>query len=115
MKDSQFFADPSNLHVDFKLKDADGRLKELLLYVSHACVDDPTFSKAKLLKILFFSDFESYGVHRTPITGRPYRKLSFGPCPVDFPRVLQEMIRDRQVKIFSRRVCDHSSERLFPL
>lgn len=85
------------------------------MYVPHACIDDPTYSKVKLLKILFFSDFESYGVHGVPITGMPYRKLPFGPCPVDFPRIQDEMLRDKQIKIFSRRVYEHSSQRLFPL
>jgi hypothetical protein len=115
MKDSQFFADASGLHFEFPISNKEARFKELVLYVSDACIDDPTYSKVKLLKILFFSDFESYGVHGTPITGMPYRKLPYGPCPVDFPRIQEEMLRNNQIKIFSRRVYEHSSQRLLPL
>jgi hypothetical protein len=115
MNKSESLADPSNLHFEFPLANKEARFKELVLYVSHSCMDDPTYSKIKLLKILFFSDFESYGLYGAPITGMPYRKLPFGPCPADFPRIQEEMVRDNQIKIFSRRVYEHSSQRLFPL
>ncbi|PYT26215.1 MAG: hypothetical protein DMG57_22330 [Acidobacteria bacterium] len=115
MKDSQFFANPANLHFEFPLPDKEARFKELVLYISHQCTDDPTYSKIKLLKILFFADFESYGAHGVPITGLPYRKLPYGPCPVDFPRLQEEMLRNKQIQIFARRVYEHSSQRLFPL
>jgi hypothetical protein len=107
--------DPSKLHYEFPIEHRDSRSKELIVYISHSCADDPTYSRLKLLKILFFSDFESYGVHGTPITGMPYKKLPYGPAPVDFPRIQEEMLRDKQIKIFSRRIYDYSSQRLFPL
>lgn len=115
MTRSEGFADPSNLHFDFPVKNKLELFKELLVYISDECIDDPTYSKIKLLKILFFSDFESYGVYGQPITGMAYRKLPFGPCPVDFPRIQEEMVRDHKIKIFSRRVYEHSSQRIFPL
>ena len=99
MNRSESLADPSNLHFEFPLPDREARFKELVVYVSHACIDDPTYSKIKLLKILFFSDFESYGLYGAPITGMPYRKLPFGPGPVDFPRIEDEMVRDKLIRI----------------
>jgi Protein of unknown function (DUF4065) len=107
--------DPANLHFEFATPNRDARFKELLLYVSYQCIDDSTYSKVKLLKILFFSDFESFGVYGAPITGVPYKKLPYGPCPVDFPRIQEEMLRNNQIRIFSRRVYEFSSQRLFPL
>ncbi len=93
----------------------DLRSKDLILYIAQQCVDDPHFSKLKLFKILFYSDFESYGRFRTPITGMPYRKAPFGPLPAMYSRLEKEMLRDRQISIVTRRVYDHSSQRLFPL
>jgi Protein of unknown function (DUF4065) len=107
--------DPSNLHFEFPLENKEARFKELVIYVAHACVNDPTYSKIKLLKILFHSDFESYGVYREPVTGVPYRKLPYGPCPANFPRMQEEMLRDRQIHIHRHRVHDFTSQRLFPL
>jgi hypothetical protein len=90
--------DPFNIHYEFSLENQEQRFKELVIYVAHACVDHPTYSRTKLLKILFHSDFESYGLYRVPITGMPYRKLPYGPCPAIFPRMQQEMIRDRRIR-----------------
>lgn len=105
----------SGLHYEFPVPKKEDRFKELVLYIANECVDDPTFSKTKLLKILFFSDFESYGMYGTPITGMPYRKLPFGPCPVDFPRIQEEMVRTKLIAIHARRVYDLSSQRVLPL
>jgi Protein of unknown function (DUF4065) len=107
--------DPSNLHFEFPVENKESRFKELVTYVAHACISDPTYSKVKLLKIAFHSDFESYGVYRQPITGVPYRKLPYGPCPANFPRILEEMIRDHQIHIHRHRIHDFTSERLLPL
>jgi hypothetical protein len=107
--------DPANVHYEFPVENKEARFKELVLYVAHACVSDPTYSKIKLLKILFHADFESYGVHRQPITGVPYRKLPYGACPMNFPRIQEEMIRDRQIHIHRHRVHDFTSQRLLPL
>jgi hypothetical protein len=115
MEDSRSLADPSNLHFEFPVQNKEARFKELILYISEKCVDDPTYSTIKLVKILFFSDFESYGSYGVPITGMPYRKLPYGPVPVDFARVREEMVRDNQIRIHSRKVYEHSSQRLFPL
>ncbi len=107
--------DPGKLHFEFPLPDKDQRFKELVVYVSHQCLDDPTFSKIKLFKILFYSDFEAYGRHGTPITGMPYRKLPLGPAPAGFQRLQEEMIRDRHIRIVQQRVYDQSRQRVLPL
>src|SRR5579884_3873497 len=107
--------DPANLHYEFPLEHKEQRFKELVVYIAHACVSDPTYSKVKLLKILFYSDFESFGLYRIPITGMPYRKLPYGPCPANFPRIQEEMVRDRMVHVLTQRVHDYSSQRLLPL
>jgi len=107
--------DPTKLHFEFPIPDRDLRFKELVLYVSHECLDDPTFSRIKLLKILFFSDFEAFGRYGTPITGMPYKKLPYGPAPATFPRLQAEMLRDRLIRIVVRRVYDHERQRVLPL
>jgi len=107
--------DPSKLHYEFPLKDRQARYKELCLYIADACVSDPTFSKLKLLKILFYSDFESYGLYREPITGVPYKKMPYGPCPVDFERLQQEMVRDRLIRVHRQPVHDYERQRPLPL
>src|SRR5436190_23761319 len=105
---SKTYRAPSTLHYEFPMEDKDSRSKELILYITRECVDDPKFSKLKLFKILFYSDFESFGRYKAPITGMPYRKKPFGPAPDHFSRLEAEMIRDRQIAVVTRRVYDYS-------
>jgi Protein of unknown function (DUF4065) len=107
--------DPSRLHFEFPIADKESRLKELVVYICHQCLDDPTFSKVKLYKILFYSEFQSYGRYREPITGVSYKKLPFGPGPAIYQRLQQEMVRDRLIRIVGERVYDFDRQRFLPL
>lgn len=106
---------PTKLHFEFPVADREMRFKELILYVSHECLDDPTFSRTKLLKILFFSDFEAFGRYGKPITGMPYKKLPYGPAPAMFPQLQAEMLRDKLIRVVVRRVYEHERQRVLPL
>jgi len=57
------------------------KMKELILYISQKCADDPGFGYTKLNKILYFSDFLAYAYYGSPITGFEYQKLPNGPAP----------------------------------
>lgn len=57
----------------------ENKLRELALYVAGTSVEDPTFGRTKLNKILFFSDFIAYGRWGKPITGATYFRLDRGP------------------------------------
>jgi hypothetical protein len=107
--------DPSRLHFEFPIPDRDSRFKELMLYVSDECLDDPTYSKTKLFKILFFSDFEAFGRYGVPITGMPYKKWPFGPAPAAYQRIQTEMLRDRVIRIVQKKVYDYAQQRVLPL
>jgi len=107
--------DPSKLHFDFPIQNRESRLKALVVYISHQCLDDPTYSRTKLFKVLFYSDFEAYGRHGAPITGIPYKKFPFGPAPAAFNRLQDEMLSDHLIRIVKRRVYDQERQRILPL
>jgi len=69
------------LTYSFPEMNGDERLRELILYISEKCADDPTFGATKLNKILYFSDFFSYLTRGKPITGTEYMRLGMGPVP----------------------------------
>lgn len=69
----------------------DKRMEELILYIAARSEDDPTYSKTKLNKLLFFSDFFAYSASGRPITGHAYHKMPHGPGPVAFLPVVERM------------------------
>ena len=107
--------DPSKLHFEFSFPDRRKRVEELCLYVASKCLDDPTFSTTKLVKIFFYSDFEAYGRYGRAITGLSYRKLPHGPVPKAFDQWRAEMIKSQTIRIVQRPVFDLSRDRIVPL
>ena len=59
----------------------EAKLAELILYISQRCATDPEFGAIKLNKILYLSDFLSFGNFGEPITGVEYQHLRLGPAP----------------------------------
>ena len=80
----------------------EAKFKELILYVSVRCQNDPNFGATKLNKILWRSDFLAYLRLGKPITGVAYRKLSLGPVPRRFPALQRELERDGRARIEER-------------
>ncbi|MGD1069005.1 MAG: type II toxin-antitoxin system antitoxin SocA domain-containing protein [Bryobacteraceae bacterium] len=70
------------------------KFRELILYISQKCADDPTFGATKLNKILYFSDFYHYGNTGSPITGFEYQKLPNGPCPRKLLPIRAKMLKE---------------------
>lgn len=75
------------------------KLRELILYISQRCANDPTFGAIKLNKTLCFSDFFFYGYKQRGITGVEYQKLPNGPAPRRLLPVRQEMMDSGELVI----------------
>lgn len=72
----------------------DGRLAELILYVSDRCADWDDFDPIVLERILFQADFLHYRECGVPITGQAYRRGPSGPSPRGLARVLRGLARE---------------------
>jgi len=55
--------------------------------------------KVKLMKLLYFADFDHYFNHGTSITEDTYVKLDFGPVPQNADRILEKMAREKQLTV----------------
>ncbi|MGH9328531.1 MAG: Panacea domain-containing protein [Terriglobia bacterium] len=73
------------------------RFRELILYVSQKCANDPRFGTVKLNKILFLSDFLAFAHYREPITGFEYQKLEQGPAPRRLLPVRERIIEAKEL------------------
>jgi len=81
-----------------RLPGDDFRLKEMIVYVSSKCQDDPGFGAVKLNKILFWADFRAYRLRGRPITGAAYFRLKLGPAPRAMVPIMTELHQDDAVR-----------------
>jgi hypothetical protein len=61
--------------------EAERKLKELIVYVLDQRAGDPSLTRTKLAKILWYSDFGAFRELGEAITGWPYIKEEYGPMP----------------------------------
>ena len=75
------------------------KFRELILYISQNCANDPSFGAVKLNKILFFADFAHFAHYGKPLTGIEYRKLNQGPVPRRLIPIRESMIANRELAV----------------
>jgi len=66
------------------------KYRQVILYFLHEC-NNEHLGRVKLMKLLYYLDFDYFGQHRTSVTGDKYRRLEHGPVPVHADAILQEM------------------------
>ncbi len=91
------------------------KLKELILYVSELCKDDPEYGATKLNKILFVVDFMSYSIYGNSITGSTYFHLPKGPAPKEMVKAQEQLIAEGRATIEERPYYGRIQKRLVAL
>jgi hypothetical protein len=77
------------------------KFKALLHYVVWRAGDRDGFGATKLYKVLWFTDARSYMLFGKPITGETYVRQKFGPLPRHAPSVIQELVSERVIRVWS--------------
>lgn len=90
------------------------KFKELMLYAAEQSEGDDYFGAVKLNKILFFSDFLSYGLMGQPITGATYLREDHGPVPRELKWMSREIVESRDGFFEKRPFFNHTQIRLVP-
>lgn len=69
------------------------KLRELILYIAKRSEDDTRFGVTRLMKALFWSDFECYRRTGEAITGSDYTKMPYGPMLEGQQSILESLDR----------------------
>ena len=73
------------------------KFKEVLLYILSKIGGKPNIGEAVLYKLLYFIDFDFYEKFEEQLIGATYIKNHYGPTPVEFKAVIDNMIQDNEV------------------
>lgn len=79
------------------------KYKEIILYLANK-VNNGTLGKVKLMKLLYYLDFDFFEKHGKSVTGDRYIRMPLGPVPEKAEEILEEMKEEGMVKIVKEKM-----------
>ena len=73
------------------------KFREVLLYILNEVGAKPNVGETVIYKLLYFMDFDYYEEYEEQLIGARYQKNKFGPTPMEFKRVADKMIKDKEM------------------
>lgn len=91
------------------------KFKEVFLYIISRIGSKPNIGETTLYKILYFIDFNYYEKYEEQLIGATYRKNRYGPTPLEFRKVINEMIRQKVIVKVSSKYFEYPQTKYLPL
>ena len=89
------------------------KYRQTILYLLHEC-DNQHLGVVKLMRLLYFVDFDHFEQFRSSLTGDVYRRLPRGPVPSSAAAVLDDMVLDGEIVPLTVEVGDFKQYRYEP-
>ncbi len=90
------------------------KLQQVILYFLER-INNVHLGRTKLMKLLYFVDFDHAEKHGRPVTGAVYRKLPHGPYPKDAEKLIARMEKKGLVAEVTAARGEFSQRRLITL
>ncbi len=74
------------------------KYKTVILYFANK-IRNETLGKTKLMKLLYYLDFDFFELHGKSVTNDSYVRMPLGPVPENAEAILNEMIKEGSVKV----------------
>ena len=74
------------------------KFKQVLLYILNKVGAKPNVGQTVIYKLLYFIDFDYYELYEEQLMGLKYIKNTYGPTPVDFAKLIQEMEKNGELE-----------------
>lgn len=74
------------------------KFKEVLLYILNKVGSKPNIGETVIYKLLYFIDFDFYEKYEEQLIGATYMKNQYGPTPVEFAKIVEQMIRKSEIE-----------------
>ena len=91
------------------------KFKEVLLYILEKVGSKHNVGKTVLYKLLYFIDFDYYELYEEQLIGAKYIKNTYGPTPVNFQKIINEMVDAGDVEIISSKYFDREQTKYLPV
>lgn len=90
------------------------KFKEVLLYVLEKAGARPNIGETAIYKLLYFIDFDYYEKFEEQLIGAKYIKNHFGPTPVEFKKITDQMIENGEIEKIKSKYFQHEQKKYLP-
>ncbi len=90
------------------------KFKEVLLYILNKVGSKPNIGETVLYKLLYFADFDFYEKYEEQLIGATYIKNHYGPTPIEFEKIVAEIMDKEIIKVKSK-YYDYPQRKYLPL
>ncbi|MDD3735059.1 MAG: DUF4065 domain-containing protein [Candidatus Pacebacteria bacterium] len=90
------------------------KFKEVLLYVLNKVGAKPNIGETAIYKLLYFIDFDFYEKFEEQLTGARYIKNHYGPTPVEFKKITEEMEQRHEIERVKSKYFQYDQKKYLP-
>ncbi len=90
------------------------KFKEVLLYILEKVGAKPNIGETALYKLLYFIDFDFYEKFEEQLTGARYVKNHYGPTPVEFKKIVEEMEDKGEIERVKSKYFQYDQKKYLP-
>jgi transcriptional regulator with XRE-family HTH domain len=91
------------------------KFKEVLLYILNKIGSKPNIGETVIYKLLYFIDFDFYERYEEQLVGATYIKNRYGPTPVEFVKIVDQMIEDEKLEKVKSEYYSYPQTKYLPL
>lgn len=90
------------------------KFKEVLLYLLEKVGARPNIGETAIYKLFYFIDFDYYEKFEEQLIGAKYIKNHFGPTPIEFKKIIDQMIEKGEIEKIKSRYFQHEQKKYLP-
>ena len=90
------------------------KFKEVLLYLLGKVGARPNIGETAIYKLLYFIDFDYYEKFEEQLIGARYIKNHFGPTPIEFKKITDQMMEKGEIDKIKSRYFQHDQKKYLP-
>lgn len=105
---------PPEIRINVPKKNIE-KFKEVLLYILAEIGAKPNIGETVIYKLLYFIDFNYYEKYEEQLIGATYIKNNFGPTPVEFHKIMEEMIKEEEIEQHKSKYFKREQKKYIPL
>ncbi len=91
------------------------KFQEVLLYILSKVGAKPNVGETVLYKLLYFIDFDFYEKFEEQLIGATYIKNHYGPTPVEFKTIIENMIKNGEIVKVSNHFFNYPQRKYLPV